>query len=448
MIKLKNSSNEVFMIQLMTKKSNNSKVIAKNLVITEFVNENKAFIYYDKPLNKEALVQIAQHIVNAHRVFKVDVPSFVSEKTKEADVIFSFYEADIAKYGKTYWAKSKAKPSKETFLINLSKDAEKIVEKAKTLTEAKEIAMNFQMMPPNLLNSETYAQQVQELFKNDSNLKIKVLDKKTITDLKMGLLLSVNKGSAFDPRVVIIEYQGNPQSKEKTAFVGKGITFDAGGYNIKTGGHMRNMKFDMSGSAAVVGALKAISVLKPKTNVVGILVLTDNMISSLASTPDSVWTAMNGKTVEVNNTDAEGRLAMADGMVYAAQKLDATRIVTIATLTGAVIVALGGTYTGTWATTDKAWSDVEKAAKTSYELVWRMPLHPDFFKFMQSSKIADMFNTDLSGKGGGSSTAAMFLSQFAENREFIHFDIAGTADQNGEAKGAMVKTLFELVNNG
>lgn len=446
MIKLTSQDKNLLTIELTSQKDEKMKIIAKDLEISELLSENKAYIYYAKPKKEQDLVKIAQKIVKAARPYQVDVSSFVKAGFSEADVIYSFYEADLAAYPQIYYVKAKAKTTKNTALINVSSEGSKHAQKATVLMHAKEVAMDLQMSPPNILNSETYAEKVQKLFANKSNIKLTILNKKEITDLNMGLLLAVNKGSAYEPRVVILEYQGNSQSKQKTALVGKGITFDAGGYNIKTRGFMANMKFDMSGSAAVVGAMLAVSELKPQSNVAGILVLTDNMINSVAATPDSVWTAMNGKTVEINNTDAEGRLAMADGMVYAAQKLKATRTITTATLTGAVIIALGGTYTGTWATSDNAWKDLEKAAAKAHELVWRMPLHPDFFKYMQSSKVADMFNTDLSGKGGGSSTAAMFLSQFAEGSEFIHLDIAGTADHSGVPKAAMVKTLFEVVN--
>jgi len=200
--------------------------------------------------------------------------------------------------------------------------------------------------PPNELNSEQLAKIVVEDFKEYKNLSVKVLEKKEIEKLGMGLLLSVNRGSVYEPRVVIIEYKGNPDSNKKTVLIGKGITFDSGGYNIKTGRNMLGMKYDMSGSAIVASVLKSVAQLKPKTNVSAIMCITDNRVNGDASLPDSVWTSMSGKTVEINNTDAEGRLVMADGLYYGADVLKATRLIDVATLTGAMVAALGDTYTG------------------------------------------------------------------------------------------------------
>ncbi|SFW07375.1 leucyl aminopeptidase [Chlamydia abortus] len=162
----------------------------------------------------------------------------------------------------------------------------------------------------------------------------------------MDLLLSVNKGSMYEARVVIIEYNGNPESKEKTVYVGKGITFDAGGYSLKSPKFMLGMKYDMSGSAIVAATMKAIAQLKPKVNAAAIMCITDNRINGDASLPDSVYTSMSGKTVEVNNTDAEGRLVLADGLFYGATKLNATHLIDIATLTGAIVRTLGESHTG------------------------------------------------------------------------------------------------------
>ncbi len=205
-------------------------------------------------------------------------------------------------------------------------------------------------MPPNICNSEFLAQKVAEDLEQYKNLKVTVLKKKEIEELKMGLLLSVNKGSVYEPRVVVIEYNGDKDSSEKTVMIGKGITFDSGGYSLKPSRSMVSMKFDMSGSAIVAATMKAIAQLKPKKNVSAIMCITDNRVNGDASLPDSVWVAMNGKSVEINNTDAEGRLVMADGLVYGAKVLNATRLIDVATLTGAMVVALGQTYTGTWAT--------------------------------------------------------------------------------------------------
>lgn len=445
MIKIKTQDKTKFILKATSDKKNKD-IIATKFAITEFVSKKEAVLYTNKGLKKEDLDTLGQTLANAKREYQVDIKSFITKEVTEEMLVGALVEAYHFKNGKIYNVKTDKK-AKETnlYLVNVSTNGKKAFAKAEVLAEAITYTRDLQVSPPNVLNSETYAKRVQTEFKKHTNISVKVLNKKQITDLKMGLLLSVNLGSAYEPRVVVLEYKGDSKSKEKTAIIGKGVTFDAGGYNIKTGKNMSHMKFDMSGSASVVGAMKAISALKPKSNVTGVLVLTDNMINPIASTPDAVFTAMNGKTVEINNTDAEGRLAMADGLTYAATKLGATRLIDIATLTGAALVALGHTYTGIWSTTDKAWKDVDQAAERANELVWRMPLHKDFIKYMKGSKVADLFNTDLSGMAGASS-AAMFLTNFIEGKEYIHMDIAGTADVNGTAMGAMVKTLYEMAN--
>ena len=426
----------------------NKTIIKKNNVITEFITKKEAFIYLgkDTKFKLDSLVETVKKIAGLNtRDFQIDVKSFVTKKIDEAEVVKAFVEFEEFVNAKIYNVKTNKKDKKAKLsLINVTAKGKAVYKEAKILADARTYARNLQITPPNILHSEKYADIVKKDFAQYKNISVKVLNKKQITDLKMGLLLSVNLGSAYEPRVVILEYKGNPKSKDKTALVGKGITYDAGGYNIKTGSYMSGMKYDMSGSATIAGAMKAIAQIKPKSNVVGVLMLTDNMINSIASTPDSVFTAMNGKTVEINNTDAEGRLALADGLTYAVKKLKATRLVDAATLTGAVIVALGSTYSGAWSTTEKGWKDLEKAAQRANELVWRMPLHPDYIKYMKGTDIADLKNTALDGKAG-SSTAAMFLSNFTEGVEFIHLDIAGTADISHKPQGVLVKTFVELV---
>lgn len=449
MIKLAELNKTTFVLRAMFEKDSTPKSINKKAnSLTEFADKNEVFISLgkEKDFSISKLESAIDAILNYTRDIQVDVKTFVTEQTPEQEVVRIFVEKYEYKFAKLYSIKTtKATENINVSLIGTSKVSTEAFKKASVLATSRNWARDLQITPPNVLNSVKLADVVKKELTKHKNLKITVLTKKEIVANKMGLLLSVNAGSAYEPRVVIIEYVGAPTSKDVTAIVGKGITFDAGGYNIKTGGNMAGMKYDMSGSAIVSGLMSAIAQLKPKSNVTGVLVVTDNMISPVASTPDSVWTAMNGKTVEINNTDAEGRLALADGLTYSAKKLGATRLIDIATLTGAVISALGNTYTGVWTTTEKAWTDFSAATTKSKELAWRMPLHEDFIKFMKGSKVADLKNADLTGKGG-SSTAAMFLSQFTEGKEYIHLDVAGTADVADEPKAPMLKTLFELVS--
>lgn len=421
----------------------NNFIVKKNYEFTEDINNEVVFMYLGKvdEVKKLSIQQIASTIVaNQRRELQIDIETAGS--LDHIELIKALLIEDGMKNSKIYNAKSDKKDDVVRHSIIAKENDE--IKKYQILAESMTYTRNWQITPPNFKRSDAYAEQIAKDLASFKNLSVKVLNKKEIESLGMGLLLSVNKGSAFEPRVVVIEYNGNKNSKDKTVYVGKGIVYDAGGVNIKTGNNLNGMKYDMSGSAIVVGTMMSISKLEPQTNVSGVLVITDNVINSHASTPDSVWTSMNGKTVEINNTDAEGRLALADGITYAIRKLHATRIVDVATLTGAIIMALGSTYSGVWATTEEAWQDIEAAAKKANELIWRMPLHEDFLKFMKGSKVADLKNTDLSGKGGGSSSAAMFLKEFTEDVEYIHIDIAGTADVDHAPKGVMVRTLTEL----
>ncbi|MFV8414060.1 M17 family metallopeptidase [Mycoplasma sp. Sp48II] len=428
-------------------------LVEKNNVVTDYFDKNEALVYLGEgdKFKYESLYAFAKgFFASQAREYQIDLASFVKGNLTLALVVKAFVEAYNYVNADIYSAKTGKKDEK--FAVSLLSNANEAeykaeLDKAVILSEAVNFARNLQVTPPNICNSEWLADQVVADLAKYDNLKVTVLDKKAIEENKMGLLLSVNRGSVYEPRVVVIEYNGNPDSKEKTVYVGKGITFDSGGYNIKTGRNMLGMKYDMSGSVFVASALKAIAQLKPKANVAAVMCITDNRVNGDASLPDSVWTSMNGKTVEINNTDAEGRLVMADGLTYGVRKLGATRLVDVATLTGAILVALGQTYTGVWATSEKAWEELSAAAKESNELVWRMPLDEAFAKEIRNSVVADLKNTDLSGIGGGSSSAAMFLKEFTEDVEYIHLDVAGTADIASRPTGVMVKTLTQLALN-
>lgn len=430
-------------------------LIEKNNAITEYVDENVAYIYLGEKskFTWDNLVSTFKSVVASQkRSYLVDLKSFAAGQDNfcNGGAIKALTRAVYFAKAELFNEKTNKKEEEFTllpYMNNVEAWIQDRFEKELVLAEAQNFVRNLQIMPPNVCNSEFLADYVAKDLAQYDNLKVTVLDKKAIEELKMGLLLSVNRGSMYEPRVVVIEYNGNPESKEKTVLVGKGITFDSGGYSLKGARHMLGMKFDMSGSAIVAGALKAIAQLKPKSNFAAVMCITDNRVNGDASLPDAVWKSMNGKTVEINNTDAEGRLVMADGLTYAVRKLNATRLVDVATLTGAMISALGTTYTGIWATSDKAWENLSNAAKEAHELVWRMPFDEAFAKNIRNSKVADLKNTDLSGNAG-SSSAAMFLKEFTEDVEYIHCDVAGTAEINEEPQGILVRTLTELALQG
>lgn len=448
---IEKATNSNFVLEAVFKNENLDKnIIEKKYVITEFISDKKAVIFLgDKSeFSVNDLDELSTQLSSLNRTFEVNLDSFVTENVSLSVIASRILEKNKFLNAKIYNVKTnKKEEEKELFVFTKNlKEIEKELKNTEIIVESVNFARNLQATPPNICNSEWMAEEVKKQVSQFSNLKVTVLDKKEIEKLNMGLLLSVNKGSMYEPRLVVIEYSGNPDSKEKTAFVGKGITFDSGGYNIKTGRSMLGMKYDMSGAAIVASALNAIAQLNPKANVAAVLSITDNRVNGDANLPDAVWTSMNGKTVEINNTDAEGRLVLADGMTYAIRKLNATNVITVATLTGAILVALGTTYTGAFSTSDKLWSNIEQAAKDQNELVWRLPLHDDFSKFIKKSTVADLKNTDLTGNGG-SISAAMFLKEFAEDKNFAHLDIAGTAETGEKPMGVMVKTLVQLALN-
>ena len=424
-------------------------LIEKANKITEFLDKNEAYVYLDEA-SKFGYVEfyaLIKNLVNdASRNYLVDLKTFVNEKLNLNEIIDAFVKAYNFVNADIYEVKTAEKEQKFElipYVEKITNELEETFKKAVIISEAQNFARNLQVTPPNICNSEYLAEQIVKDFSKVKGLKVTVLNKTEIEKEKMGLLLSVNRGSVYEPRVVIVEYNGNPSSKEKTVYVGKGITFDSGGYSLKPPRSMLGMKFDMSGSVIVASAVKAIAQLKGKQNVAAIMCITDNRVNGDASLPDSVWKSMSGKTVEINNTDAEGRLVLADGLYYGATKLKATRLVDVATLTGAIVSALGQTYSGIWATSDQAWEDILKASENQHELLWRMPFDDAFIKNIKDSKVADMKNTDLSGQAG-SCSAAMFLKEFTNGVEYIHCDIAGTADIDEVPQGVLVKTLTEM----
>ena len=285
--------------------------------------------------------------------------------------------------------------------------------------------------PPNYLYPEAYASSVRKLLA-PLGVEVKILDEKQMLKLGMGAIMAVGQGSERQPRMVIMHWNGSRNSKAKNgqdpvALVGKGVTFDTGGISIKPAAGMDEMKMDMGGSAAVVGTIQALALRKSKANVVGIIGLAENMPSGNAFRPGDILKSYSGKTIEVLNTDAEGRLVLADCLTYVQKVYKPRLIIDLATLTGAMMVALGHEYCGTFANDDKLWSQMEKASADTGEKLWRMPLDEVWKKEMES-QVADLQNLGNTGRYGGACTAAGFLEHFIEGKTpWAHMDIAGTA---------------------
>ena len=277
--------------------------------------------------------------------------------------------------------------------------------------------------PSNTLNPESYAKEIKKLTK--SGLKVKILGEKEMEKLGMHSLLGVGQGSAYESQMVIMEWNGGKKGEKPLGFVGKGVTFDTGGISIKPSGGMEEMKFDMGGSAVVCGVMKLLAERKAKVNAVGVVGLVENMPSSTAQKPGDVVKSMSGQTIEVLNTDAEGRLVLADALWYTQKNYKPKFMIDLATLTGAIIVALGTSRTGLFSNDDKLSDQLFKCGKETGDEVWRLPLG-DVYDKQINSDIADMQNIGAD-REAGSITAAQFLQRFVNDTPWVHLDIAGTA---------------------
>lgn len=341
----------------------------------------------------------------------------------------------------------------DLFQINVGELTEQLnteLEKGVAYAKGTNLARDLVNKPGNMLTPTLMAEQAIEIAKR-YNMEYEILNKEEMEQLGMGGLLAVAQGSEQPPKMIVLKYQGKDKwDDDVIGLVGKGLTFDSGGISLKPSEGMEDMKTDMAGGAAVLGAMEAIGRLKPKMNILAVVPSTENMPSGKAVKPGDVIKTMSGKTIEVLNTDAEGRLILADGITYA-KKLGATKIIDLATLTGAVVVALGTITTAAMTNNQEFLDEFMLAAKSTGEKVWQLPTD-DEYKEQIKSQIADLKNTG--GKPAGSITAALFVGAFAENTPWIHLDIAGTAwsekDTNVVAKGGtgvMVRTLIQLVND-
>jgi leucyl aminopeptidase len=298
---------------------------------------------------------------------------------------------------------------------------------AEGVTLARELANR----PGNHCTPTLLAAEARKMAKAQG-LKIEVLDRKQLEALGMGSFLAVAQGSDEPPKFIVMHYQGAAKTVAPLVLVGKGITFDSGGISLKPGEGMDEMKFDMGGAASVVGTLRAVAQLKPKLNVIGVIAACENMPSGRALKPGDVVTSMSGQTIEVLNTDAEGRLILCDALTYV-ERFKPAAVVDIATLTGACVIALGAVHSGMFSPDDALAADLLAAGQAALDTCWRMPLDDAYDEALKSN-FADMAN--IGGRPGGAITAAMFLKRFAGKLRWAHLDIAATAWKSGAAKGA------------
>jgi leucyl aminopeptidase len=292
----------------------------------------------------------------------------------------------------------------------------------KAIADGVKLARDLVNEPPNVLGPVEFAERALQLV--DLGVGVEVLGEPELAALGMRALLGVAQGSVRPPRLVVLKWNGGDEGAKPVMFVGKGVVFDTGGISIKPAAGMEDMKGDMAGAAAVVGVMAALAGRKAKVNAVGILGLVENMPDGNAQRPGDIVAARNGTTIEIINTDAEGRLVLADALHYAIERFEPRFVVDLATLTGAIIVALGNHHAGLFSNDDALATQLSAAGQATGELVWRMPLGPDYDKLIES-KVADIKNTG--GRYGGSITAAQFLKRFVGDTPWAHLDIAGTA---------------------
>jgi leucyl aminopeptidase len=297
------------------------------------------------------------------------------------------------------------------------------VEVARVSAEAENFARELQDLPSNVVTPSYLSGRAKAIADEHSSITCEVMSREQIKEKGMGGLVAVSQGTEEEPQLIVLRYQAGGDG-ETLGLVGKGVTFDSGGISIKPSGGMHEMKMDMSGAAAVLEAVSAIAKLEVPINILAVIPSTENMPSGTAVKPGDIITQLNGKTVEVNNTDAEGRLILADALAYSVE-LGADRIVDLATLTGAVIIALGSTYAGLISNDDEFAAEVEGAAGRTGELAWRLPLHPEY-KDLTKGTAADLTNASSKRKAS-TIYAGSFLEEFVDDRPWVHLDIAGTA---------------------
>jgi len=321
----------------------------------------------------------------------------------------------------------------------------------KSIIESVNFTKNLVSEPGNVLHPDEYVKRIKKL--RSIGLKISIFDKKKLKDLGMNALLGVGQGSVRGSYLAVLEWRNSSKKNKPIAFVGKGVCFDTGGISLKPAKFMEDMTYDMAGSAVVVGLMKLLAMRKAKVNAVGVVGLVENMPDGNAQRPGDIVKSYSGKTIEILNTDAEGRLVLADALTYTEKKYKPKFIIDLATLTGAIIVSLGSEYAGLFSNDDKISDQLSKAGEKTGEKVWRMPLNDNYDKLIDSKK-ADMQNINYVG-GAGSTTAAQFLQRFILNKTpWAHLDIAGMAFSkyggalnSGGATGYGVRLLNQLIED-
>ena len=409
--------------------------VKKNIKNFEIENLGGEFFNFIKGLNKK------DFIINSDSI-SLKIKSFIG---------YFLHGVKLKSYK---FEKYLTKKEKKNFIINVigkNKPSPLDQLRFKAIEDGTFYARDLVSEPGNILHPDEYAQRINSLKK--IGLKVNVYDEKKLKQLGMNTLLGVGQGSIRGSYLVTMEWKGKKDNSKPVAFVGKGVCFDTGGISLKPAKFMEDMTYDMAGSATVVGLMKSLALRKAKVNAIGVVGLVENMPGGNAQRPGDIVKSYSGKTVEILNTDAEGRLVLADALTYTEEKYKPKFIVDLATLTGAIIVSLGSEYAGLFSNNDKLSNQLIDAGEETEEKVWRMPLNKNFDKLIDS-KNADMQNINYVG-GAGSTTAAQFLQRFILNKTpWAHLDIAGMAFSkyggalnSGGATGYGVRLLNKLVED-
>ncbi|MDH4234575.1 MAG: leucyl aminopeptidase [Gallionella sp.] len=393
-------------------------------------------------LNNKTSVDILRATFSAlNNTSAKDATLFVADDAIGNDTAWVIRQAVFAAAESTYRADSlKSKPAKAATLkhitfATLDKPAATLknaLDQAAATAHGMELAKTLGNLPGNICTPTYLATQALALGKAHKNIKTTVLEEKDMQKLGMGSFLSVTRGSEQPAKLITMEYSGADKKQKPVVLVGKGITFDSGGISLKPGAEMDEMKYDMCGAASVFGTMQAIAQLGLKINVVGIIPTCENLPSGAAIKPGDIVTSMSGQTIEILNTDAEGRLILCDALTYSA-KFKPDTVIDIATLTGACVIALGHVASGLLSNEDKLATELLTAGEQAHDRAWQLPLWEDYQPLLDSN-FADMQN--IGGRAGGTITAACFLARFTRDYRWAHLDIAGTAWKSGKEKGA------------
>ncbi len=438
-------------------KKNLKKVDIKKKIFSFDYNHNQRIIFLALKKNQSKTYfenQGAQifNILNNENIKKVNILCETLNKISNKDLIYSFIHG--IKLKSYSFDKYLSKKNSTTININVvlsSKVDNKLKGNLNAIEKGVNLTKDLVSEPGNVLHPDEYSRRIKQLKK--FGLKVNIYDKKKLKKLGCNALLGVGQGSIRGSYIVTMEWKGNKSQKKPLAFVGKGVCFDTGGISLKPARFMEDMTYDMAGSAVVVGLMKSLALRKAKVNAVGVVGLVENMVSGNAQRPGDIVKSFSGKTIEVLNTDAEGRLVLADAITFTEKKFKPNFIVDLATLTGAIVVALGSEYAGLFSNDDKISKQIFDSGEKVEEKVWRLPLHENYDKLM-NSKNADMQNINYVG-GAGSTTAAQFLQRFIINKTpWAHLDIAGMAFSkyagalnSGGATGYGVRLLNKFVED-